>query len=1338
MADISQRIVWTALPDGYAEDGQGLRVNVHVSPRLSLAAGIDPADLSQFPSWQRWPQVIEGARFVVRIGGVVFDAPERAPLAEQAVWEALFPVITPVIPHAFDDHRGKDVLTPPLAELENIIAAIYTNLAASPDPDGGLPLLGKLRYIEEFAPREKQSLQQLLHMMRDRRDPELFSSPGIAIAALEAYHRPLEKPVEVKAPKTGPDDPHEDAVYRSTERTPLPDPAEYQKRIDFHRIVSALGQHPHLMRLTGLVVPLLVPAQVGAGEHDLSIEVRWDDGGVETERDVLPATRIILTDRIFQAKARDPALLDGGWLRASDDRFALVQMDVDGAGLSLKNFATSIPRIEAEMLDDENFNVDRPARAGTPRLRSAGLQFAEIRRDVAIRGLFDGAGKLDDTLKADAPITLFAEDVIRGWRIDVLHDGVRPEWRSLVRFDGRYRLEHSGDVRETEDEEGIARLSATKSTDGSNPNVLKASSALFAWAGWSLAAPEPGKAVMPDDSVGVPPNEVPPGLPLHTSFKAHPKSLPALRFGRNYTVRLRYADLAGAGEPFTPKPVARESWSRPVFYGRYEPIETPPLALADGDPNPADGESMPRAALRTMDDPARGQDKVRRIVAAPRVAHRFAETHGALDDADGRPRADLYPLLGARDQAYPSIQVETPAWVPQGGGEPAIVATEYAVAPPEGTTPYLPDPLAGGVALRVGGLPGIDPQEVHKIPFYADDWDPAAPLDWPNARTFSIVAIDGDEPEVRWVPDERVFRVTLPKAERARIRMSALPTDQAIRQLKLVDLVRKDSEARWKRIERMVRDGDHWMFTPSRIVELVHAVQRPLIVPDFQKMSAFRAPGALVAEIGLFTPLHAKSTMRLDMAGEWLEIDDTGEAPAISARHADAFERKFARLDTPTNDIQTGGQHVFADTRCRRVFYTGTATTRFREFMPGDIRESPNGEAMTVVSQPARLWVPSSASPPAPGILYVVPTFGWTGGGGGGEQRRWRHGGGLRVYLDRPWFATGFNEMLGVVLPRGPGDPQTGATKNYVSQWGADPIWRGGRIRTIAPARSDFPLRRDGGPVPYAIPGVDPGDEGVDLPNSFLCENLYPPGSPPGTSVDVVPHPVGYDPERKLWYADIVIRPGEAYYPFVRLALARYQPMSIGGTHLSPVVLAEFQQLTPDRLLIVGPGPGADGRVRRVRLHGVAPLETPWSPIGAIVKIEVQTLKPDGDEDLDWRTVSQGSPLPDLELIDIMIRRGSGLFETDRAMLAPNQHVLLREAERLIDRGAFEAVLARPDLIELLRPPLIHEEDIILPSRGEGERMRLLVTEWEAYAADADRKVPAEQRRIVYAETVEI
>ena len=154
-------------------------------------------------------------------------------------------------------------------------------------------------------------------------------------------------------------------------------------------------------------------------------------------------------------------------------------------------------------------------------------------------------------------------------------------WQSLLRFDGRYRLKETGKVVETRDEEGIIRHAAGTTADGSKPDVLKATEALFAWSGWSLAAPEPGLVIMPDDVTHAEgPNESQPGLPLESSFKAHPKSLPTLRCGVSHHARLRLADIAGGGLRWTGEPSAVPGIEAvPVFYGRYAPVEAPSLAL---------------------------------------------------------------------------------------------------------------------------------------------------------------------------------------------------------------------------------------------------------------------------------------------------------------------------------------------------------------------------------------------------------------------------------------------------------------------------------------------------------------------------------------------------------------------------------------------------------------------------------------------------------------------------------------------------------------------------------------------------------------------------------------
>ncbi len=210
------------------------------------------------------------------------------------------------------------------------------------------------------------------------------------------------------------------------------------------------------------------------------------------------------------------------------------------------------------------------------------------------------------------------------------------------------------------------------------------------------------------------------------------------------------------------------------------------------------------------------------------------------------------------------------------------------------------------------------------------------------------------------------------------------------------------------------------MYTPWRTIELVHAVQKPLVQPDIKAMGLSRELFNVAARPTIRTPVHGKSTSKLDLFAKWNDpLDDPGVAkskdgPVALPHEAHVFDVPVAR-NAPAILSITGKDHVFVDTRYRRVTYGLEATTRYREFMPSDVRA--DDKRLKIASDPHRTWVPNVAPPAAPNLLYVVPTFGWTRQNNGGQTTSMRAGGGLRVYMDRPWFTTGFGEMLGVVLP---------------------------------------------------------------------------------------------------------------------------------------------------------------------------------------------------------------------------------------------------------------------------------------------------------------------------------
>jgi hypothetical protein len=118
--------------------------------------------------------------------------------------------------------------------------------------------------------------------------------------------------------------------------------------------------------------------------------------------------------------------------------------------------------------------------------------------------------------------------------------------------------------------------------------------------------------------------------------------------------------------------------------------------------------------------------------------------------------------------------------------------------------------------------------------------------------------------------------------------------------------------------------------------------------------------------------------------------------------------------------------------------------------------------------------------------------------------------------------------------------------KGYITQWGKDPIWS-----AAAPPSQAMPLPE------HFINAITMGTE-------LTLDEL---SNGPFIPFTAVGHKVDYDDQhgRRLWYCDIEMNMGEAYFPFVRLALARYQPQSLADAHLSRVVLADFIQLLPDR-----------------------------------------------------------------------------------------------------------------------------------------------------------------------------
>jgi hypothetical protein len=394
--------------------------------------------------------------------------------------------------------------------------------------------------------------------------------------------------------------------------------------------------------------------------------------------------------------------------------------------------------------------------------------------------------------------------------------------------------------------------------------------------------------------------------------------------------------------------------------------------------------------------------------------------------------------------------------------------------------------------------------------------------------------------------------------------------------------------------------------------------------------------------------------------------------------------------------------HRIGDTRHHTIRYRFRASTRFREYFdPALITSSgPRDDGLSVVGPEVRLEVPSSARPSAPIAAGVLPLFRWDAGTEPEQPlaTRRRRRAGVRIYLERPWFSSGKGELLGVLLAPGGNDA---AVRAPVSQWGADPVWVSAPVaRRAMFLELDNLLRiagledRPGDAAPVAGPVVLP--------------------LPDGSDVTVLGYQPRFSTERRQWYVDVAIDPGSAFWPFVRLAIARYQPDSIDGCHLSAPIRCDYVQLTPERttnvsrtdvrhvrVVVNGPigirqPPGGGGTIGPAPPATIEAYEA-WVRQHRLVVARLQRVDPAIPTDLGWETVAT---------TELRIRGfGRNIFEAAWV-------------------GELEAPLNLP-----LRTP------------GENADWRVTVEEWERFPGDpadlADPdSAPILEQRLIYADQI--
>jgi hypothetical protein len=1282
------KVIFTCLPRGTV-NGTQARITVFVSPRLEDADGARP-QLSDFLLGD-WPSVIAGLPTTLMIDRVAVQGTRASPRPNEdldvQLWRDLFPGTRRVKPFAPDDITLRGITSYPAGQVVKDLQSLYGHVTAQTGGTiGSAPQTGAV-----MSSHLTTALSDLQTISR-----ALFPADGVLLEA-PAIDTMLSGLGGDRATRAK-------AIYAANQfhdrgAAPPPPPSAplAQPELDFHQIVAGLADHPTLLYRLGLAFDVLFPASALHTGGSIQFTGTWRG---TSPLDVRPRTQYLVEESKFLIASEtgdvDRGYVPLGVVDADGPVYTVHQLDCDGGAIQLVDYATTVQ--EAAGNTRNTPSVD----ASLPTLRTAGISITHRGRADWLGEQWTRMTDCEDIATGrvvrpgkagDFDPDIYAEHALRGWRVDVSMDG--GPWRSLCERSGHAVV--AGRSIDLPMGEGYVKVAS--GTTGGASDAMYLHETIAGWDGWSLVARRPGRTLRYDpvlrrDVVVDDANTPGSGLDLRAEYTARPGSLPRLRYGHDYRLRVRAVDLAGGSVDKDDTDATHASTL--ITYRRYEPVPPPQLV-----PQRAynEAESLENLAIRSLEpgetcvsvtcalsttcpdqcthQPNATTTSCVRHVLPPKGALDLAERHGKLDGAFGpdAPASLWYQVAQKEkgtlhDATYIALESGTieatglvmqqppsaiaggpAASLPANGAAPA--AGQYVTHPgDEVPLPYLPDPLAIGVALwdhESGGGQTL-PYASRRVPL-SD-----ALSDWPVKRSARIELVPASDDQLH--PPQLVggvLRCPVGRGRKMTLRYSSLP-DPDVNQYALhqhaVELGGASVGLGGK-----LASGTHPAITPSRELTLVHAVQKPVTAPELPVLTVSRLAAETSVRFDGNVAVHGWSTSHVDVRADWKEWveDETVETGirlethsaevgrlsiADGATGAPLLYQAAAVQRTPPSSgggmwsaeiypeegqLQRPMRLELGDTRHRTLACTAVGTSRYQEYFPPELIAKPHWLEKT--GAPVVRSVASTARPPAPKVLYAVPTFKWEGS----TPTPMRRGKGLRLYLDRPWFQTGEGERLAVVCL------DSGSVSVPVSAWGADPIWSANPPTTILQSA----IVAGNETATYGVP-----PDLMTVPRVMIAtrtEQQLTGGS--GGSVTLIGYVPEWHPDRKLWFVDIELETGLAYWPFVRLAVARWQPDTCSGTmDLSQVVPVEFVQVAPDRAASVVRAVGTD----RVDIwltgltagNALEPLAVRTGPaqiqIGKGLPVHPNTLaaghrvyarlenRPNGGGELAWTTV--GTP----------------------------------------------------------------------------------------------------------------
>ena len=725
----------------------------------------------------------------------------------------------------------------------------------------------------------------------------------------------------------------------------------------------------------------------------------------------------------------------------------------------------------------------------------------------------------------------------------------------------------------------------------------------------------------------------PPGFGATIDYVAPPggAKLPTLRFGTTYQLRLRAVYLGGASKQLGD--IEPRSARRQIAYLRHEPVMSPVTYLGAikaqrvevGD---VAGEAYAGVVVPWAQSPETvvvrsggngapidSSEIETRWLTPSRVSPWLVEQHGRLDSG-GRPDPAKYSQIAARDGAF---------YGPTTAGYEAdgdVVGFAWT-SPAQGTTPFYPDPLTSGVLLR--GVPAASGTPTEASAGFGGTWPDLVPIRLDVGGGAPGATVSGQSVSVRVAPGrtERLrVSSSIPASDLGlldlwdRVKSTASASDAAkgafwqlspYRTMTVVHATQQPVSAPY------FASADTWSGerepgeVPCRI-----SGSMTLDEPSTESVSltgtltsgidggpGAPAPRIDVAAVGDIGSVNVANPAPGGPAGSTsyameatVQLQDTRRhdlslVGTAYSRYAEYF-RRLRKADHPSGSTSpiavvtdASGSPVPLVPGSARVQWssggaviTGTLGVDFTEqALAGTITPAatiPGGSVVvsgiptpvtlattdsSTGSQRHDFVLPASARPQPPDVAAVVPAFTWSPAPEAtifSRATSTRSNAALRVYLERPWFTSGVEEDLAVLLR-----PTAGGTSvsDYVSRWGGDPtVTGGGSLPAAWPRAVDF--ANAAGSVTGARMAEDPSRQ-VDLVRYEIGRQASD-GSL-----------IGWDAERDQWYVDLDVDIDDAYRPFLRLALARYQAGAPEELRLSPVTLLDVVQLDPARTATV-------------------------------------------------------------------------------------------------------------------------------------------------------------------------